>query len=152
MSEDKKRKAIIYQRIASHLQDHNNDSLPVSEHIQHRLMKGKYEVVATFVDVGVSGNSFQRPSFDNMITFLKSHSEKEPIAVFFEMSHFGRDSETLFKLRDKIVEAGGSIADPTLDLHINMMKANISFWNNLPWFTKLKFWIFGRLQKHTSNG
>jgi hypothetical protein len=39
------------------------------------------------------------------------------------MSHQEPESQTSFKLRDKIIRVESSIADPTLDFNINMMKA-----------------------------
>ncbi|GAA6212567.1 hypothetical protein NBRC116602_23080 [Hyphomicrobiales bacterium 4NK60-0047b] len=155
MSEPAKKKAVIYHRSATTLQSLEDElfenTMSALQHYQ--IVEQGYELIKAYHDKGVSGNSTDRPAFNQMLDDLKANQDDEPVSVIVsDLSHLARDEQILLTMRDKIIQAGGCIASPDQNFHLNMMEASISFWNSLPWFTKLKFWIFGRLKHFASNG
>lgn len=151
MNESAKKKAVIYHRTASSLQSQQGE-MTLSK-LKDTFTKKGYSIINVYIDEGVSGNSIERPNFYKMLDDLKANQENEIVPVIVsDLSRLARDEQILLTMRDKIIEAGGCIASPEQNLHLNMMEANINFWNSLPWFTKLKFWIFGRLKHFASNG
>lgn len=155
MTEPAKKKAVIYHRSATKLQTPEDElfenTMSALQHYQ--IVEQGYELIKAYHDKGVSGNSTARPAFNQMLDDLKANQDDEPVSVIVsDLSHLARDEQILLTMRDKIIEAGGCIASPDQNLHLNIMEASISFWNSLPWFTKLKFWIFGRLKHFASNG
>ena len=155
MSETAKKKAVIYHRSATTLQSPEDElfenTMSALQHYQ--IVEQGYELIKTYHDKGVSGKSADRPAFNQMLDDLKAKKDNELVSVIVsDLCHLARDEHILLTMRDKIIEAGGCIASPDQNLHLNMMEANISFWNSLPWYVKLKFWIFGRLKLFASNG
>lgn len=145
MNEPVKKKAVIYHRTASSLQSEQSE-VTLSK-LKDVFTKKGYSITRVYIDEGFSGNSIERPSFSQMLDDLKANKDNEIVSVIVsDLSRLARNEQILLTMRDKIIEAGGCIASPDQNLHLNMMEASLSFWNNLQWYEKLKFWIFGRLK------
>jgi hypothetical protein len=121
--------------------------------LKDTFTKKGYSIINVYIDEGVSGNSIERPNFYKMLDDLKANQENEIVPVIVsDLSHLARDEQILLTMRDKIVEARGCIANPDQNLHLNIMEANINFWNSLPWHAKLKFWMKKHANLFALNG
>ena len=126
MSEPAKKKAVIYHRSATTLQTPEDElfenTMSALQHYQ--IAEQVYELIKTYHDKRVSGNSTNRPAFNQMLDDLKANQDDEPVSVIvLDLSHLARDEHILLTMRNKIIEAGGRIASPDQNLHLNMMKA-----------------------------
>ena len=130
MNEPAKKKAVIYHRSATKLQTPEDEffenTMSALQHYQ--IVEQGYELIKAYHDKGVSGNSTNRPAFNQMLDDLKANQDDEPVSVIVsDLSCLARDEQILLTMRDKIIEAGGRIASPEQNLHLNMMEASLSF-------------------------
>ena len=130
MTEPAKKKAVIYLRSAITLQSPEDElfenTMSALQHYQ--IVEQGYELIKAYHDKGVSGNSTNRPAFNQMLDDLKANQDDEPVSVIVsDLSCLARDEQILLTMRDKIIEAGGRIASPEQNLHLNMMEASLSF-------------------------
>ena len=112
-----KLKAVIYCRVSSQKQVKKGDGLGSQETRCRDYAKHKgYEVVSVFRDEGVSGSMINRPSMQEMLSFLKRHKRKEEhVVIIDDISRLARDLEAHIQLRTAISGAGGKLESPSIE-------------------------------------
>ena len=73
-------------------------------------------VIKAFRDEGVSGGLIERPGMQEMLTFLKRHTKREPIVVIIDdISRLARGLDAHIQLRSAINSAGGRLESPSIE-------------------------------------
>ena len=112
-----KPKAVIYCRVSSQKQVKKGDGLGSQETRCREYAKHRgYQVTEVFRDEGVSGSLINRPSMQDMLTYLKQHKKKqEHIVIIDDISRLARDLEAHIQLRTSIGDAGGKLESPSIE-------------------------------------
>lgn len=110
--------AIAYYRVASVLQATEHNGILEQEKICHEYAETEgFQVLETFKDEGVSGNTLTRSGLSDMLNFVKQH--KDPVAVLVSDGHvIARNVLDFQKVKTVVVEAGGdlvSVANQTFN-------------------------------------
>lgn len=110
------KKAVIYCRVSSKRQveeGHGNESQE-KRCREYSLAKG-YEVEKVFTEEAVSGKTLDRPSFDQLITYLDKHKHNKYVVVFDDLKRFARDIQVHFKLKSEIIGRGSTVESPNFN-------------------------------------
>lgn len=112
-----KPKAVIYCHVSSLKQVTKGNELSSQETRcrEYAGYKG-YDVVAAFHDEGVSGGMINRPSMQEMLSYLKKNKKKDPyIVIIDDISRLARGLEAHIQLRTAIGAAGGKLESPSIE-------------------------------------
>ena len=110
-------KSVIYCRVSSQAQLKKGDGLASQETRcrEFARMRG-YSVEEVFYDEGISGKLLDRAKMRELLEYLNSHAQKEPIVVIIDdISRLARDLETHIRLRTAIADAGGKLESPAIE-------------------------------------
>lgn len=115
LTEQEKPKAVIYCRVSSVKQveeGHGLDSQATRcrEYAERR----GYEVIRVFHEKGVSGGKLDRPSFTQMIEFVKAQQDAAINIIIDDISRIARDVEGHWILRRTLKEIGGKLESPSI--------------------------------------
>ncbi|MBV1928642.1 MAG: recombinase family protein [Gammaproteobacteria bacterium] len=112
-----KQKAVIYCRVSSQKQVKKGDGLGSQETRCREYAKHKnYQITEVFRDEGISGSLINRPSMQDMLSYLKQHKKKqEHIVIIDDISRLARDLEAHIQLRTSIGDAGGKLESPSIE-------------------------------------
>lgn len=108
-------KALIYCRVSSTRQveeGHGLDS-QATRCREYAERKG-YEVIKVFHERGVSGGLMHRPSFNELIAFIKAMRREGIIVIIDDISRFARDIESHWTLRRTLKDLGGKLESPSI--------------------------------------
>ena len=108
-------KALIYCRVSSARQveeGHGLDS-QATRCREYAERKG-YEVIRVFHERGVSGGLMDRPSFNELIAFIKAMRREGIIVIIDDISRFARDIESHWTLRRTLKDLGGKLESPSI--------------------------------------
>ena len=112
-----KPKAVIYCRVSSQKQVKKGDGLGSQETRCREYAKHKnYHITEVFRDEGISGSLINRPSMQEMLSYLKQHKKtQEHIVIIDDISRLARDLEAHIQLRTAIGDAGGKLESPSIE-------------------------------------
>lgn len=108
-------RAVIYCRVSSARQVEEGHGLEsqATRCREYAQRKG-YEVVKTFHERGVSGGQLDRPSFNELITFIKGQKSEGIVVIIDDISRFARDIEGHWTLRRTLKDIGGKLESPSI--------------------------------------
>lgn len=110
------RDAIIYCRVSSKAQLKRGDGLNSQETRcrQYADYKG-YDVKRVFTD-DLTGQSADRPGLQALLSFLMSDRKNPHVVIIDDLTRMARNVRVHFDLRAAILEAGGILESPSVEL------------------------------------
>ena len=108
-------RAVIYCRVSSKMQVEEGHGLESQETRcrEYATRKG-FEVVKTFYEKAVSGGTFDRPSFNTMLDYVRKSKIEGVVVIIDDISRFARDIEGHWALRRALKETGGTLESPSI--------------------------------------
>ena len=109
-------KAVIYARVSSTAQTKRGDGLNSQETRcrQYADYKG-YTVRRVFTD-DLTGQSIDRPGLQAMLAYLKADRKNPHVVIVDDITRFARNVRVHFDLRAAILEVGGILESPSIEL------------------------------------
>lgn len=105
--------AVAYPRVSSDEQERKGYSLPEQEESLKRWAEqNDVQILATFPEDYSSKNGFNRPAFNKLLEFVKSHKGKIDYLLFVNWTRFGRNELSMHNMISKLM-ALGIICIPT---------------------------------------
>lgn len=107
--------AVIYCRVSSPKQVVEGHGLEsqATRCREYAERKG-YEVIRVFHEKGLSGELRDRPSFNELIAFIRAEKREGMVVIIDDISRFARDIESHWALRRVLKELGGRLESPSL--------------------------------------
>ena len=107
--------AVIYCRVSSAKQVEEGHGLDSQATRCREYAKRKgYDVIRTFHEKGVSGGLMDRPSFNDLIAFIKAEPRDGIVVIIDDISRFARDIESHWTLRRTLKDIGGKLESPSI--------------------------------------
>ena len=108
--------AVLYCRVSSKAQTKRGDGLNSQETRcrQYADYKG-YTVRRVFTD-DLTGQSIDRPGLQAMLAYLKADRKNPHVVVVDDITRFARNVRVHFDLRAAILEVGGILESPSIEL------------------------------------
>lgn len=108
--------AVIYCRVSSKAQTKRGDGLSSQETRCREYAKYHgYDVVQVFTD-DLTGQRADRPGLQAMLAFLKPDRKNPHVVIIDDLTRFARNVRIHFDLRQAIIEAGGILESPSVEL------------------------------------
>ncbi len=108
--------AVIYCRVSSKAQTKRGDGLSSQETRcrQYADYKG-YHIKKVFTD-DLTGQSIDRPGLQAMLSYLRSDRRNPHVVIVDDITRFARNVRVHFDLREAILEVGGILESPSIEL------------------------------------
>ena len=107
--------AVIYCRVSSKQQVEEGHGLESQETRCREYADRKgYPVAKVFYERAVSGGSSVRPSFSEMLAFVRKEKLIGAVVIIDDISRFARDIEGHWSLRKALKEIGGTLESPSI--------------------------------------
>jgi len=108
-------KAVIYCRVSSKMQVEEGHGLESQEtRCREFATRKDYEVIKVFYEKAVSGGTADRPSFNDMLDYVRKSKIEGIVVIIDDISRFARDIEGHWALRRALKETGGTLESPSI--------------------------------------
>lgn len=108
------KQAVIYCRVSSARQVEDTRPRLAGHTLPEYVERKGYSVIRTFHEKGVSGGLMDRPSFNDLIAFIKAQRSEGIVVIIDDISRFARDIESHWTLRRTLKDIGGKLESPSI--------------------------------------